>query len=1343
MTRFRTRGLLMLSLLALAIGSAPAVRSGEAPDPPEKLPDLGIIPDIEIDTRGVDAEGKPLSPPDEEENEEEDLSPAAEAERRAEHLLRRGELHGARVAYSEALEASVAAGRDATGGAADIHWAEAEFYLDRAFALATATGHAKALLGTLRALNGIAGNPVFASRLSWCQARLAWRSGDVPAARDRADRLGLIREWLLLGPFDNERGRHFDVPTPVESQPIDFAAPHAGLKGEVRWRPVRTTHPLGYVPLDAFFYPRNECQAYAACAVRAAADTPAALRLGSSDMIAAWLNGREIHRFRGQRMAHLDQDAVPCQLRAGWNLLLLKLGQAKGEWGFYARFTALDGTPLAPIHCRADPKQLATLEVTWPGEDDEPTDAAAVPPPPLDEAAEPAPQEHPAPTLAGGALTVLPRRLRQDPYDARTHYHLGWLLMHRQGLSVTDRRALRHLVRATKAAPDRVTYALAFAEAARPHGQHEADRDENARRLVLEQAIERGQREVTARVRLAEYYLYSMHNLEKAEALAEAAIRHNPLALDAQVLRFDLERARGWDALANRTLRRLLRRHPSAPSVLLRAGSKALTRGDHAAAAAHYERLLQRDGTHPQAADGVYEALLRQGQLNRLVDRLRRLLEIRPYARELHLQLFDTYIRLGSHENARRANQALLELCPRDPEVLERRGDALQWLGREAEARDAWSRALAIEPNLVPLKHRLARQRREREPLGTTIPDLRIFAAQHRDYPVRRGDSRLYLLYENAHRLQPSGRHSHRVHYVVRLLDAEAADDFDRVVLPYDGNRQRCTLLSTRVLRIDGRIETPRVADRASGSSDAYKLLHFAPVQPGDTIEVDYRLDDTRAGFFGDYFGEVFYLRQYYPVISARYSLAWPANRTLYVHTSAAVPAARSPAPTPDGWQQRSWEMKGLSRIEIEPYMPPRAELSPYIQVSTFADWNELGRWYWHLIKDQYTMTDDIRRQVRLLTAGRRSPVDKLDAIYRWVTQEIRNTAWEFGVHGYKPYQVGNIFQRRFGDCKDKAALIQVMAREIGLDARPVLLYALDESGSRVGRGQEDLALPILGHFNHAITQVRIGARTLWLDGTVQHRGIAGYPATDAGAQTAIILPDGATLEPLPPHTAADQQWREEATLTLADDGSALLEQDISGHGVVATHMRAYFHSDHPPSRILHALASRRLGAVTVEEAAVREADNLWLDQVTVAGKMVLHDWVEKTPKGMQFLLPAAWLRSEGVGAPLPLRLSSLAQHSSRAHDLLLPRPFRIETRTTISLPTGYRLASLPPDVAESHPFGQVKARYEQQGTAVTLHRVIALEKTRIRREAYPAFRRFCHLADEVDATPLVLEKTP
>ena len=68
----------------------------------------------------------------------------------------------------------------------------------------------------------------------------------------------------------------------------------------------------------------------------------AELLLGSDDGFAIWLNGEQVGAgLEIGRAVLVDSDRFPVRLRKGPNLLLVKVTQIGGEWGFCVRFRGL------------------------------------------------------------------------------------------------------------------------------------------------------------------------------------------------------------------------------------------------------------------------------------------------------------------------------------------------------------------------------------------------------------------------------------------------------------------------------------------------------------------------------------------------------------------------------------------------------------------------------------------------------------------------------------------------------------------------------------------------------------------------------------------------------------------------------------------------------------------------------------------------------------------------------------------------------------------------------------------------------------------------------------------
>ena len=89
-------------------------------------------------------------------------------------------------------------------------------------------------------------------------------------------------------------------------------------------------------------------------------------------------------------------------------------------------------------------------------------------------------------------------------------------------------------------------------------GEFSVNREENARRQYLEQAIELDPKNCEARWLLARYYA-SLGNLDEAEEVLAAALEENSDYLDAVFLQCDLDARRGLEPLANARLNRVLK----------------------------------------------------------------------------------------------------------------------------------------------------------------------------------------------------------------------------------------------------------------------------------------------------------------------------------------------------------------------------------------------------------------------------------------------------------------------------------------------------------------------------------------------------------------------------------------------------------------------------------------------------------------------------------------------------------------------------------------------------------------------------------------------------------------
>ncbi len=150
-----------------------------------------------------------------------------------------------------------------------------------------------------------------------------------------------VKRYMVLGPFPKTDVSTIDEPLRSQGQ-LDLKKTYRGIDGKaVHWQEA-TARGDGYLDLRRDFSPESMTVGYTLVYIHAPKATDSVMLLGSDDEITVWLNGAEIHRKSINAGATADTDAVPCQLKAGWNTVLCQKVDNGWSWGLYLRFTDAD-----------------------------------------------------------------------------------------------------------------------------------------------------------------------------------------------------------------------------------------------------------------------------------------------------------------------------------------------------------------------------------------------------------------------------------------------------------------------------------------------------------------------------------------------------------------------------------------------------------------------------------------------------------------------------------------------------------------------------------------------------------------------------------------------------------------------------------------------------------------------------------------------------------------------------------------------------------------------------------------------------------------------------------------
>lgn len=152
------------------------------------------------------------------------------------------------------------------------------------------------------------------------------------------EHFGFLTSWKIVGPFDNRDFIGFKKTYPPEEK-IDLAAKLEGQKGEVTWGDISTEHEFGIVDIAKSIAPHKGAVMYLTTEFNAQSARDVQFRFGTPNAWKLWVNGKllfgrdEYHRGMG-----IDQYSVPAKLKAGKNVILLKLCQNEQEDSWAQRY---------------------------------------------------------------------------------------------------------------------------------------------------------------------------------------------------------------------------------------------------------------------------------------------------------------------------------------------------------------------------------------------------------------------------------------------------------------------------------------------------------------------------------------------------------------------------------------------------------------------------------------------------------------------------------------------------------------------------------------------------------------------------------------------------------------------------------------------------------------------------------------------------------------------------------------------------------------------------------------------------------------------------------------------
>lgn len=640
----------------------------------------------------------------------------------------------------------------------------------------------------------------------------------------------------------------------------------------------------------------------------------------------------------------------------------------------------------------------------------------------------------------------------------------------------------------------------------------------------------------------------------------------------------------------------------------------------------------------------------------------------------------------------------------------------------------------------------MARQVQEPESKpGTQAPEQKT-AAKEKSAAELQIPFQIQLL-ESQVRFEANGDSRKEVHTIVKIINILGVQQFGRISFDYNRSFQKVEIPLIRVSHANGGTSEvlpsaiTDVSNPATESFPAYqdvrvKSARILGLQEGDTVEYRVITTTTKQPLAPEFWIEHTFDRSG-QVLEEHYELDLPASRKVEPQINPETPTTSkeeagsgdnafvvyrwkrtySPAKDAAGNEEAaaatpshpdielstmSWEYLAIRLAELMlPGATPLAEARTH-EEST----KELSR--------RPTVTPAVREKALALAQEAKTDVERLRAIYKFVSTQINTVDLPLGASGFRARAAEDVLNSGYATSEDKYVLFAALATAVDLHVDPALTGFCDKKA---------VALP--GVFQHLVLISYTRQGQYWLDPTVE---VAPFGMiTPPGAKCALFLnraiyamnSEGRPWIDVPTKLpfAAFQKVNVDATITKEGVLTARVKYEVRGENELL--LRVAFHQA-PKDKWkdianLLAISDGFRGQIGNAQASdPRSTEDAFAVEYDLT-QLKFVDWSKK-PVRIPALLPQ-------IGLP---DLPATQGGGKIAPKIELGTPLNVETSMTLHLPDGTTVET-PAGTSVAREYATYTSKYSSSQNTVVASRHIDFLKREIlgdRAMDYNAFVR-------------------
>jgi len=420
-----------------------------------------------------------------------------------------------------------------------------------------------------------------------------------------------------------------------------------------------------------------------------------------------------------------------------------------------------------------------------------------------------------------------------------------------------------------------------------------------------------------------------------------------------------------------------------------------------------------------------------------------------------------------------------------------------------------------------------------------------------------------------------------------------------------------------------------------------------------------------------------------------------------------------------DGTDNYTWQVSNLKGFKLEEgaedwRVLPQIDFTSnafefYGIKGDFSSWQSFGNWIKALNADVSSLTPEREAEIRKMTDTLKTDKAKARFLYNYLQKNMRYVSIQLGIGGLKPFPATFVDQKKYGDCKALSNYMVALLKAVNIPAH----YTVINAGTNEEPAQATFPSD---PFNHIIVCVPFKGDTTWLECTSNTQPFGKLGTFTENRTGLLITENGGKLVRTPRSSIDDNQFNSEVHITLDADGGAKAKVKILGTGEYRSEYFGVesFKTDEQKEFFQRVLNMKQPTSFEIKPSADK-------DGVKELNMELEYDkFCDVAAGDKQFYRPKVF---DLWGVTVPVL-------EKRKSDYYFEHPMQKSCVTTIDLPTGFEVETLPANQSLKFTYGTYEISYVYDAAK---NQVISKANFKLTNQVIPA-AKYTELQQYMDA---------